>query len=104
MLELMVFNVCGLLEFVEILYVGIDGFNMLTKYYMMKLMVFNVCVLLEFVERLYVGIDGFNVCVLLELSDSLYVGVVTTCVLCSEFVIRCRMPNDLFCSEIVIHC
>jgi hypothetical protein len=37
---------CVMLEFVERLYVGIDGFN--------------VCVLLEFVERLYATIDGFQ--------------------------------------------
>jgi len=35
-----------MLEFVERLYAGIDGFN--------------VCVLLEFVERLYATIDGFQ--------------------------------------------
>jgi hypothetical protein len=58
--------VCVLLEFVERLYDGIDGFN--------------VSVLLEIVERLYAGIDGFNVCVLLELSDSLCAGFVTACV------------------------
>jgi hypothetical protein len=59
---------CILLEFIERLYAGIDGFN--------------VCVLLEIVERLYAEIDGFNVCVLLELSDSLCAGVVTACVMC----------------------
>jgi hypothetical protein len=37
-----------MLEIVERLYAGIDGFN--------------VCVLLESIERLYTGIDGFNVC------------------------------------------
>jgi hypothetical protein len=37
---------CVMLEFVERLYAGIDGFN--------------VCVLLEFVERLYATIDGFQ--------------------------------------------
>jgi hypothetical protein len=40
--------VCVLLEIVERLYAGIDGFN--------------VSVLLEIVERLYAGIGGFNVC------------------------------------------
>jgi hypothetical protein len=70
------------LEFVQRLYVGIDGFNVLTKDYMLKLMVLVVCILLEFIERLYAGIDGFNACVLLELSDSLCAGVVTTCVVC----------------------
>jgi hypothetical protein len=40
--------VCVLLEIIERLYAGIDGFNM--------------SVLLEIVERLYAGIGGFNVC------------------------------------------
>jgi len=90
-----------MLEFVERLYAGIDGFNVLTKDYVLKWMVFNVCILLEFieilyagidgfnvcvlleiVERLYAEIDGFNVCVLLELSHSLCAGVVTACVMC----------------------
>ena len=48
----MVFNVCVMLEFVERLYVGIDGFNVLTKDYMLKLMVLVVCIMLEFIERL----------------------------------------------------
>ena len=67
---------CVLLEFIERLYVEIDGFN--------------VCMLLDFIEKLYARINGFNVCVLLELSDNLCTGVVTTCGLGSEFVIRCR--------------
>jgi len=36
-------HVCVLLEFVERLYAGIDGFNVLTKDYMLKLMV-SMCV------------------------------------------------------------
>jgi len=49
MLEFMVFNVCILLEFVEILYAGIDGFN--------------VCVLLELSDSLCVGVVTACVCV-----------------------------------------
>jgi hypothetical protein len=39
-------HVCVLLQFIERLYAGIDGFN--------------VCVLLEFVDRLYAEIDCFQ--------------------------------------------
>ena len=42
MLELMVFNACILLEFIERLYAGIDGFNM--------------CVLLELSDGLCDGV------------------------------------------------
>ena len=42
MLQLMVFNVCVLLEFIERIYAGIDGFN--------------VCVLLELSDSLCVGV------------------------------------------------
>ena len=96
-------HACVLLEFVERLYDVIDGFNVLTKDYVLKWVVFNVCILLEiverldaeingfnvcilleFIERLYPGIDDFNVCVLLELSDSLCVGFCySMCDVCS---------------------
>jgi len=112
----MVFNVRVQLEFVERLYAGIDGFNVLTKDCVLKWMVFNVCILLKFIERLYVGIDGFNVCVvleivgrlyaeidgfnvcvLLELSDSLFAGVVTACVICvhAKICVRQRICDSL---------
>jgi hypothetical protein len=82
--------VCVLLEFIERLYVVIDGFN--------------VCVVLEFIERLGAEIDGFNVFVMLELSDSVYAGVITACVVCVNAKMSDSLPNCVLCSETLIRC
>jgi len=79
------FNVCVLLEFIERLYVVIDGFQcvcsagILLKDYVLKLMV-SMCVLCWNLATMY----------MLVLLQHVWCVFMPKCVLCSEFVIRCR--------------
>ena len=81
----MVFNVCVLLEFIERLYVVIDGFQcvcfagILLKDYVLKLMV-SICVFCWNLVTVY----------MLGLLQHVWCVFMPKCVLYSEILIRCQ--------------